>query len=631
MPDLAAQFGVSKQRVHQIIRRLGGADADTARAVRREVREEQQDVLVRDFLEQYQDIIADLAASGSSRADIEARFTFLLPDIPIAIIHDGLARAEVIFDVNVQEYAFPTAAIESAVWYALARSLDLSMDLSLAIHQIDLAEAREVVNVLDQQGLEAKTRANILITIASARAHVVNNPTLTITKKCYDEKRREILDDLGLVSAQGVMPWPPTAQTVMKRLGGGYWAEALRSIGLTPDERGRERGLLRFTESDYDNAVVDFLAQANAIGQSPTSDAYREWVESEDRAGRRRPSDASVRLRYASWNNAKRMVAASGARTPASLHLRRKVVAGRSSVSTLSLHRAQDELRRFLAELDKTMPSEVAALVEEFIINYWQEFEYSRRDWLRSIIRMDSEAVERRLQQSGLSRSQRDALEQDPPNTIAALADIYLDKMLGGKNGGPCNTDGWLSPGVQSELDGLPENVVACVKLLHEIRNFLTHSSEEAKSRLQATLEHLASGDSRFTLRRRISRRILLDWLASDQTQRLRAIAESIPATWRAMIVVESVIQSSVDDSPDTALPSAAPQRYIYLTRSDVLSCRDEGATCRQREPEPDVLSATCSPSTAGDSDRVGVIEPAVAGGLVRCAVVATRQFSVCR
>ena len=39
MPDLAAQFGVSKQRVHQIIRRLGGADADTARAVRRELRD----------------------------------------------------------------------------------------------------------------------------------------------------------------------------------------------------------------------------------------------------------------------------------------------------------------------------------------------------------------------------------------------------------------------------------------------------------------------------------------------------------------------------------------------------------------------------------------------------------------
>ena len=123
MQDLAAQFGISRQRIHQIIRRLGGADADTARAVRREVREEQQRALVQAFLEQYQDIIVDLAASGSARADIEARFALLLPHTSTAVIRDSLTRAEVIFDVNIQEYAFPATAIESAVWYALARSL----------------------------------------------------------------------------------------------------------------------------------------------------------------------------------------------------------------------------------------------------------------------------------------------------------------------------------------------------------------------------------------------------------------------------------------------------------------------------------------------------------------------------
>ena len=419
MPDLAVQFGVTRQRIHQIIRRLEGADADTARAVRREAREEQQNALVQSFLDQYQDIIANLAASGSARADIEARFALLLPNIPTAVIRDSLTRAEVIFDVKIQEYTFPTAVIESAVWYVLARNLDLRADLSIAMHQMDFTEAQEVAAVLDRQGLEAETKANILIMISNARAHAVDNSTATITKKRYDELRREILDDLGISSAQGVMPWPPTAQTVMKRLGDGYWAEALRNIGLTPDERGRERGLLRFTEDDYDNAVVDFLAQASVTGQAPTFDAYGEWVESEDRAGRRRPSDASVRLRYTSWNNAKRMVAASGARTPTSLHTRQRNVAGSSFVSALALHRAQDELRRFLVELTEAVPSKVSTLVEEFVTNYWQEFEYARRGWLRNIIEIDPESIERRLQQGGLSRSQRAALEQDSPNMAA--------------------------------------------------------------------------------------------------------------------------------------------------------------------------------------------------------------------
>lgn len=203
MPDLATQFGLSRQRIHQIIRRLGGADADTARAVRRELRDEQQSALVKAFVDQYQVLITDLAASGLARADIEGKFTLLLPDIPSAIIHDGLTKAEVIFDVNIQEYAFPTAAIEAAVWYAIACNLDLSLDISVAMHQIDLAEAWEVAAVLDQQGLEAEARAKILIMIANARAHAIENEAVTITKKRYDEVRREILDDLGLSFCTG--------------------------------------------------------------------------------------------------------------------------------------------------------------------------------------------------------------------------------------------------------------------------------------------------------------------------------------------------------------------------------------------------------------------------------------------
>ncbi len=548
MPDLAAQFGVSRQRIHQIIRRLGGADADTARAVRQELRDEQQNDLVRAFLDQYQVLIADLAASGLARADIEGRFALLLPDIPSVIIRDGLTKTEVIFDVNKQEYAFPTAAIEAAVWYAIACNLDLSADLSVAMHQIDLTEAGEVTSVLDHQGLDAVTRARILIMIANARAHAVENEAITIPKQRYDEVRREILDDLGLVSTHGVMPWPPGAQTVMKRLGGGYWAEALRNIGLTA-ERGRERGLLRFTEDDYDNAVVDFLAQANATGQAPTFEAYSDWVESEDRAGRRRPSPAAVRMRYTNWNNAKRMVAASGARTPASLHTRKGIFTGRSLVGTLALHKAQDELRSFLADLEKAASSEVSAIVEKFIKVYWQEFEYSRRGWLRAVVELDPQVVERRLQQGGLSRSQRDALEHDPPKISSALSDIYLDRMLSAHSGGPRNTDSWLGSEAQTELDALPDDIVARVDVLHEIRNFLTHSSEEAKNRLRTALAHLATEDSRFTLRRSMSRRVLLDWLTAEHGQRLRSIAEAIPATWRTMIVVESILENSASDA----------------------------------------------------------------------------------
>ncbi len=543
MQELATKYGLSRQRVHQIIRRLGGAEAEAARAVRRGLRDEQQSARVQAFLDQYQDVIVELATSGCARAEIEGRFSLLVSDSPASVVRDSLTKADVIFDVNIQEYAFPTVAIESAVWYVLARSLNLKADLISALRRIDLAEAQEVAAVLDQQGLSAGTRAEILMLVAAARAYIIDNPAVTITKQRYDEVRRDILRALGLVSAQGVMPWPPTSQTVMKRLGSGYWAEALRYLGLTPSSRGRERGLLRFSEDDYAKAVVDFLAQAAVTGQATTFETFRDWIDSEERAGRRRPSPPSIRLRYVTWNNAKRMVLASGTRTA----LSRSGIAVSSSIGALALHKAQDELRRFLFKIEQSASSEISAITEQFIRSYSQEFEYSRREWLRNAIALDPNAALRRREQGGLPRPQREALDQNPPNLAAALSDMYLDRMLSGQDGGPRNTDSWLPSEAQAELDAIPDDVVARIKVLRESRNYLTHSSVEARNRLQKALKMLATEDERFELRRRISRRVLLDWVTSEQAQRLRAIAEAVPVTWRAMIVVESVLQGLAD------------------------------------------------------------------------------------
>ena len=264
------------------------------------------------------------------------------------------------------------------------------------------------------------------------------------------------------------------------------------------------------------------ITTAAALALASTFEAYSDWVESEDRAGRRRPSPVAVRMRYVNWNSAKRMVAASGARTPTSLHTRRKIsqdvlwlarlLSTRLKMSSVA---SWQILRRLLHLKSRQSWKSSLRLTGK-------NLKYARRRWLRAVVELDPQVVERRLQQGGLSRSQRDALQHDPPNISAALSDIYLDRMLSGYSGGPCNTDSWLGSEAQAELDALPDDIVARVDVLHEIRNFLTHSSEEAKNRLRTALAHLASEDSRFTLRRSISRRVLLDWLTAEHAQRRR-------------------------------------------------------------------------------------------------------------
>ena len=545
MEELGAAFGISRQRVHQIIQRVGGPGAEAARARRREVREAEQGELVADFVAAHQGVIQELAVAGSARADVEARFHLIFPDTPMVIVREGIVNTGAIFDVNVQEFLFSPSVIEAAVWYALAIDRQLESDASEALRQVDLLEARELAEALDAQGVDPTTRAQVTILVANARSYAVGNPEVSITKGRYDQVRREVIDGLGLASAQGLSPWPPTSQTVMKRLGNGYWAEALTSVGLTPNSRGRERGLLRFSEEDYDKAVVDFLAEAAAVGQEATIDGYAIWIDREGRAGRRRPAPASIRLRYGSWNNAKRMVGASGARTATSLVTRSART--RSSVGTVGLHRAQAELSRFLEQFGSAAPHEADALVEQYLSGCSEQFEDARRAWLRGIIEADGTSISRVLAVGSLNRAQRAALEATPPKLDEVVTDMYIDRMLSGPGGGPKNTGSWLSPAAQAELDSLPDEVIASVAVMREVRNYLTHNSVESRERLSAALSRLAAVDERFALRRGVTRRIVLDWLTSDGAYRLRTLAQAYLSVWRAMVVAEAVALTSQD------------------------------------------------------------------------------------
>jgi hypothetical protein len=544
MTALATQFKVSRQRVHQILRRCGAVTAQTARSVRRNIREEHRAGEVEAFLSQHQATITVLAASGAGRLDVEARFILLLPGIPAAVIGDAVASAGVLFDVNVQEFVFSPAVIESGVWYLLACDLQLPADPAIALKELDLVQGQEIAAALRQDELDPETVAMVLCRVAAARSYALQNPLVTLTKARFDSVRRQVLDDLGLTSAQGLAPWPPTSQTVMKRLGGGYWADALRGIGITPHTRGRSRGLVVFEEGEYDAAVVDFLAQSTATGQPATFEAYGEWVDSEDRAGRRRPSQGAVRLRYTSWINAKRMVIASGARSAPRITAHARPEVQPTSVGTIALHQAQTELARFRQEISGQRAGRVSAVAERFIKNYCQRFEYSRREWIRQTVFLDDQAIARRLASGSLSRAQRAALEQEPQDVMGALKDMYLDKMLSGPQGGPRNTDGWLRADAQVELDAMSDETVAKVKVLRETRNLLTHDSEEAKARLTQSIDALSSLDSGFNLRQATTRRVILIWLSGADGQRLRQLAEGIVATWRAMIVAESVLRT---------------------------------------------------------------------------------------
>jgi hypothetical protein len=551
LSEIGDLYGVTGARVLQILQRAG---SDNGTRVRRRVQAEDLPAAAESFADAYRGVIEALVVSGVTRSEVVERFRLFMPETDLAVIAQGITASGAIFDADDRAFSFSPAVIAGAVWYVLAVSLNLDCDQLAAIKEADIREAREVGELLHAAGLDASAVAQVLCRAACARAYARIHPEASLTRQGYDRLRLQIIDQLGFQSAKGTAWWPPTGLTVMKRLGNGYWADALSAIGLTASSKGRARGLVLFDPQDYQDAVTEYLQHATATSRAPTRAGYQEWVDGEQRSGRHRPSFAALRLRYGTWTAAKRAAAPWIAHRP---QPRRAARAG--TLSIRALHDTQQEVNRFLAELSLARPAASSALVERFIKSYVQEFEYKRREWLRSMILSDDSVVARRLADPSTPGRIRDRLSRTPPDLSAVLSDMYLDKTGGGD---PRRTDGWLRPDAQAELDAISDKAVFLYGGLKQARNYLTHNSGESRVSLSTMIRHLSTDDPRFELKQPITRRVVIDWLRAKDAQRLRLLSSGIADLWRGMVVAENILaepQEPAAEGSHEILPALDP------------------------------------------------------------------------
>ena len=534
--ELAERFGVTRQRIDQILKARGAIGAAEARSVRSERRAQELEAAVGGFVERHGESLRSLAAAGATRVEVESKFAYLVPEVPADVVREAVKASGVLFNVNREEYNFGQSVIEAGIWYVLARANELQGDLPTALSEISLGEMADVAQALAQLGVTTDHAREVLFSIAAARRRLTVDPDLTISKKQYDEQRASAIDHLGLTGGQGSLAWPPTSQTVMKRLGNGYWTDALASVGITASTRGRTRGLIVFEEADYRTAILDFLEHCRATGTPESFDAFEVWVGNEDRLGRQRPSGPAVRLFYQSWINAKRTVlTGSSAQT-----LRPPATTAAASAARTALHDASSTRRAELERLSHLPARDRSAALVTFVKDFMGVFEARRRTWFRAVVRSDSGAVARRLAAQGLKPAQRTLLEAVPPDIDAVLTDMYLDRLLSGPSG-VRSTDSWLAIDAQSELDSIRDLDLAAARVMRELRNYFTHDSAESRGRLTEAMRELAQLDDRFRTDRPLTRRFVCQWLLSDDATRLAVLSDSILAAWRGMLAAEAV------------------------------------------------------------------------------------------
>jgi Sigma-70, region 4 len=303
---IGQSFGITRERVRQIIAKVGGTNAEESRKNRIAAREAAVKADHDAFLAEYGDLARQMAKRGVTRPDVVLKLQALYPAIDVDLADDALRGSGIVFSKAQIDDIFSKEALAAGIWFLLGSDRSLVPDREWAAVNLDLSLMSELRAALESAEASADDVATILGVIGAARKLVSENPSASITGARYQELRDDLVVALGLVSRQGAFPWPPTRQTVMKRFGG--WNEALEAMGIGTTTQGRPKGLVKFTREGYDDAVRDFCFFASAAETNATYAAYDEWVKQEAAGGRSRPSGASVRNIYGTWTDAVRSV-----------------------------------------------------------------------------------------------------------------------------------------------------------------------------------------------------------------------------------------------------------------------------------------------------------------------------------
>ena len=534
LQEIGDIFGVTRERVRQINLKYGGSAAEISIEKRTSDRDSALQGKADRFVDEYRNAIHSLADEGLSRSDIEARFNLLEPSIESEVVRRGFDKVQAEFNINIQDLAFSDEVLAETVWLFTGLNHSSLASPAESLLLLDTSGALELSQTLISASVDRETIAAFLRISSGAKAQNESDG-LVLTRKEYANTRRELQAHFGWTSGKGSATWPPTSQTIQKRLGEGYWADAMHSLEISPGDRGRPRGLLKFTDEDYLDAVATFVAHAGRSGITATFSGYGEWVLEEERAGRVHPSSAAVRIFFGNWLNARRAAR--------SLQVATAQVKGseasKADVAPSCLVRAESELHSFLSELVGLGRNDASIAVRDFIRNYVEEFEIARRGWIRRMVEFDDSALPRQLASTSLSTKHRRKLESG--ETVRSfLSDRYLDDELRG--GDPRQLDGWIAPSAQLEIDQLDDTVITRFQVMRELRNFFTHQSVEAGSRLADVVSKLPASERSARVENEPTSRLVFDWLLASDGRRFRSISASIPEIWRAKVVAEAKV-----------------------------------------------------------------------------------------
>ena len=304
---LGKRFGLTRERIRQILKNNG---AKTKAEIREMVREEQ---VVR-FAKKRDLLMAELKQLSQSQLVTKAEAARMLadkfPEFPGDMVRKFVGTSGI--PLPNKRAAAPNTF--SSIQLELAVLLCFGLCYPRALETKDYAEfvapshEAELRRFSESDSFPTNVEfSKILNAVGFSSLKRKQNVLDPFAHGDYERRRMEIWSENGWGSGAGGRYWPPTQQTISKRIGGGYWNDAMQRLGFpTSAKKGRPRvGYLHNEESLLDS-LEHFLLHCTEHNQtvSPSVQAYELWRSRGNANDANHASVATIRSHFGSWNQA---------------------------------------------------------------------------------------------------------------------------------------------------------------------------------------------------------------------------------------------------------------------------------------------------------------------------------------
>lgn len=301
LEEIGERFDISRERVRQLLVEMNGKQPEDVRKARAAKKKLMAAADAHDLLHQARAVIEQLHAQGYTKQECLVGVNALYPGHSRDTIELALKESGIVFSKAKVAPQFGDELLKAAVYFVVGKIHDFQMDekgIATVVPQKMISEIAEHAesNAFPSIGIDIALRY-----IAGAIDALEGGAKISLSHQAYEKERSNIWTLEGWFGGADQY-WPPTKQTVMKRLGNSYWDDAMLALGLTPSaRRGRPRGNWKYSNADYEAAIRDYLGYCTAHKLNPTFDRFEQWVKIEKSSGRVRPSSMSVRNVFGGW------------------------------------------------------------------------------------------------------------------------------------------------------------------------------------------------------------------------------------------------------------------------------------------------------------------------------------------